>query len=90
MMSKAELVADIARKAEVSKKDAEAVLKVLKEIIILELAHGEEVQIEGLGTFRTKQRMTQEKGDLQAEGGALCSMRRIVVFEAEDCFRKLQ
>ncbi len=90
MMSRTELVADIAKKAEVSKKDAEAVLKVLREIIILELAHGEEVQVEGLGTFRTKLRTTGKKGDLYVERGSLYPTRRIVVFEADDCFRKLQ
>lgn len=90
MLSRTELVAVIAEKAEVSKKDAEAVLKVLKEIIIFELAHGGEVQVGGLGTFRTKLRTIGKKGDSYVEKELLCPTRRVVVFEADDRFRKLQ
>ena len=51
-MNKTELVAALAEKAEVSKKDAELVLHAVTE----ELAKGEKVQLVGFGTFEVSER----------------------------------
>ena len=52
-MTKAELVAAIAAKAEVSKKDVDAMLKALTEVVTDDLKAGGKVALPGLGTFET-------------------------------------
>ncbi len=55
-MNKTELVAAMAEKAEVSKKDAEAVLKAFTEVVAEELKKGEKIQLVGFGTFEVSER----------------------------------
>lgn len=55
-MNKAELVAAIAEKAELSKKDSEAALKAFTDVIAEELKKGEKVTLVGFGTFEVSQR----------------------------------
>lgn len=55
-MNKTELIAAIAAKADISKKDADAALTALTETIIDELKDGEKVQIVGFGTFECRTR----------------------------------
>ena len=55
-MNKAELVAVIAEKAGISKKDAEAALKAFTETVSEELAKGEKVTLIGFGTFEVSER----------------------------------
>ena len=55
-MNKTELVAAVAAKTELSKKDAEKALSAILETVTETLAAGEKVQLVGFGTFETKQR----------------------------------
>ena len=50
-MNKAELVAAMAEKTELSKKDAEAALKAFTDVVAEELKKGEKIQLVGFGTF---------------------------------------
>lgn len=63
-MTKVELVAAIAEKAEVSKKDADAVLKALTEVVTEDLKAGGKVQLPGLGTFETTE-VGERRGIIQ-------------------------
>ena len=55
-MNKAELVAAIADKTELSKKDAEAALKAFTDVVAEELKKGEKIQLVGFGTFEVSER----------------------------------
>ena len=55
-MNKAELVAAMAEKAGVSKKDAEASLKAFTGVVAEELKKGEKIQLVGFGTFEVSER----------------------------------
>ena len=55
-MNKAELVAAIAEKTELSKKDAEKALKAFTDVVAEELKKGEKIQLVGFGTFEVTQR----------------------------------
>ncbi len=55
-MNKAELVAAIADKASLSKKDAGAALEAFKDVVSEELKKGEKIQIIGFGTFEVSER----------------------------------
>lgn len=55
-MNKAELVAAMAEKTELSRKDTEAALKAFTDVIAEELKKGEKVQLVGFGTFEVSER----------------------------------
>ena len=55
-MNKSELVAALAQKAELSKKDAEKALSAFVEVVSETLKAGDKVQLVGFGTFEAKER----------------------------------
>lgn len=55
-MKKTELVAAVAEKAGISKKDAEAAVKAFTDVVAEELKKGEKVQLIGFGTFEVGER----------------------------------
>ena len=55
-MTKAELVEDVARAAELTKKDAERLVEIVFESIIETLNHGEKIELRGFGSFRVRER----------------------------------
>ncbi len=59
-MNKAELVAAIAAKTELSKKDTEKALKAFIDVVTDELNKGEKVQLVGFGTFEVVERKARE------------------------------
>ena len=59
-MNKTELVAAIAEKTELSKKDAEKALKAFTDVVAEELAKGEKIQLVGFGTFEVAERPARE------------------------------
>ena len=55
-MNKTELVAAIAAKTELSKKDSEKALKAFMEVVSEQLKKGEKIQLIGFGTFEVAKR----------------------------------
>lgn len=59
-MNKTELIAAVAEKAEISKKDAEKAVKAFTDVISDELVNGEKIQLVGFGTFEVAERPARE------------------------------
>ena len=59
-MDKTELVAAVAEQADISKKDAEKVLKAFVDVVTEEMKKGEKVQLVGFGTFEVSERAARE------------------------------
>ena len=59
-MNKAELVAAIAEKTDLSKKDSEKALKAFIDVVTEELTKGEKIQLVGFGTFEVAERSARE------------------------------
>jgi len=55
-MNKVELVAEIAKKAGISQKDAAAALKAFTDTVEAQLKKGKKVQLVGFGTFEVSKR----------------------------------
>ena len=55
-MTKAELVEEVARAAELNKRDAEVIVETVFDSIITALHKGEKVELRGFGSFRTRER----------------------------------
>ena len=59
-MNKTELIAAIAEKTELSRKDAEKALKAFTEVVDEEIKKGEKIQLVGFGTFEVSERAARE------------------------------
>ena len=59
-MNKTELIAAVAEKAEISKKDAEKAVKAFTDVVSEELSKGEKIQLAGFGTFEVSERPARE------------------------------
>ena len=59
-MNKAELIAAMAEKAELSKKDSEKALKASIDVVTEELVKCEKIQLVGFGTFEVSERPARE------------------------------
>ncbi len=55
-MNKATLIAKIAEKSELNKKQAEAALNAFTDTVVEAMKAGEKVQLMGFGTFEVKER----------------------------------
>ena len=59
-MNKTELIAAVAEKAEISKKDAEKAVKAFTDVVSEELVNGGKIQLVGFGTFEVSERAARE------------------------------
>lgn len=59
-MNKTELIAAVAAKADLSKKDAEKAVKAFTEVVAETLTKGDKVQVVGFGTFEVSERAARE------------------------------
>ena len=59
-MNKSELIAAVAAKADLSKKDAEAAVKAVIDSVSEALADGDKVALVGFGTFAVKERAARQ------------------------------
>ena len=59
-MNKTELIAAVAEKAEISKKDSEKALKAFIDVVTDELKNGEKIHIVGFVNFEVSERAARE------------------------------
>ena len=64
-MNKTELIAAVAEKAEISKKDSEKALKAFIDVVTEQLKAGDKVQVVGFGTFEVSERAAREGRNTQ-------------------------
>ena len=55
-MTKADLIDEISRLAEVTRKDSEVIVETIFDSIVRSLRAGDKIEIRGFGSFRTRQR----------------------------------
>ncbi len=55
-MTKADLIEDVARRTELSRKDSEVIVDTIFEGIVKSLRGGDKIEIRGFGSFRTRHR----------------------------------
>lgn len=87
-MNKGELVEAIASKADVTKKDADAILTAVLDTILETVANGEKVSLVGFGTFEVRDRQARE-GRNPATGAAIqIPATRVPAFSAGKQFKE--
>lgn len=58
-MTKAELIEEVSRVVEMSRKDSEVIVETIFDSIVRALRTGEKIEIRGFGSFRTRQRQAR-------------------------------
>lgn len=81
-MNKNELTAAVAERAEMSKKDADAAITAIVDVISESLRKGEKVQLLGFGTFEVRHRAARTGRNPQTKEPLPISESKIPVFKA--------
>ena len=55
-MTKADLIEEVARLVEVTRKDSEVIVETIFDSVVNSLRAGDKIEIRGFGSFRTRQR----------------------------------
>ncbi|GFH41740.1 DNA-binding protein HU [Lactococcus hodotermopsidis] len=82
MANKQELIAKVAEKSELSKKDAEKAVKAVFESVEEFLKAGEKVQLIGFGTFETRERAAREGRNPQTGESIKIAATTVPAFKA--------
>lgn len=86
-MNKAELIASVAEKAELTKKDAEKAVGALLTTVEDALADGDKVQLVGFGTFEIRQRAARKGRNPQTGEEINIAAAKVPVFKAGKALR---
>lgn len=81
-MNKAELIAAVAEKSELTKKDAEKAVNALVSVISDALANNERVQLVGFGTFEVRERAERKGRNPQTKEEIIIPASKAPVFKA--------
>ena len=88
-MNKTELVAAIADKAGVSKKDAEKALGAFVNVVGETLKKGDKIQLVGFGTFETRKRAAREGKNPQTGAKIKIAASTVPAFKAGKALKDL-
>ncbi len=58
-MTKAELIEEVSRVVEMTRKDSEIIVEAIFDSVVRSLKAGEKIEIRGFGSFRTRQRQAR-------------------------------
>ena len=86
-MNKTELIAAIAEKTNLTKKDSELALTAMVEAITEALAAGDKVQIIGFGSFEVKERAAREGHNPQTGEKIQIAASKNAVFSASKALK---
>ncbi|MCU0526525.1 MAG: HU family DNA-binding protein [Elainella sp. Prado103] len=88
-MNKGELVDAIAAKAEISKKDADAILTATMETIMEAVTSGDKVTLVGFGTFEPRKRAAREGRNPQTGAAIQIPETTVPAFSAGKQFKEM-
>lgn len=88
-MSKAELVAAIAEKTGLTKKDSEAAVNAFVETVTEQLKKGEKVQLIGFGTFEVSERAERVGRNPQTGAEMTIAASKVPKFKAGKALKEL-
>ncbi len=86
-MNKTELIAAVAAKASMSKKDADAALTAILGTIVDEIKKGEKVQLVGFGTFEARKRAARVGINPQTKAQIKIGATTVPAFKAGKAFK---
>ena len=86
-MKKSELIAAVAEKAAISKKDAEAAVTATFDTIVETIAAGDKIQIVGFGTFERRERNARVGVDPRKNEKIEIPASKVPAFKAGKAFK---
>jgi DNA-binding protein HU-beta len=87
-MNKGELIDQIAAKADVTKKDADAILSAMLDVILEAVAGGDKVTLVGFGTFEARDRQAREGRNPSTGEPIKIPATRVPAFSAGKLFKE--
>ena len=87
-MNKAELVELVSDRAELSKKDAEAAVDAVFDVIVAAVVKGEEVKLSGFGIFSKKARAAREGTNPSNQAKIQIPASNTVAFKVSKAFKE--
>lgn len=87
-MNKSELIASVAEKSELSKKDAEKAVAALLDTVVEAVATGEKVQLVGFGTFEQRTRNERTGCDPRTNKQIIIPASKVPAFKAGKAFKE--
>lgn len=87
-MNKSELVAAVAEKSGLTKKDAEKAVSSMIDVIVSSVANGEKVQVVGFGTFEQRQRNARTGCDPRTKQQIEIPASKVPAFKAGNAFKE--
>lgn len=88
-MNKTELIAAVAEKAGLSKKDAENAVSAMLDVVMESVALEEKVQIVGFGTFECRNRSARQGRDPRTNQTIEIPASKVPAFKAGKAFKDL-
>ena len=88
-MNKTELIAAVAEKAGISKKDADAAVNTTLDTIVEMVAAGDKVQLVGFGTFEPRERSAKTGKNPRTGESIEIPASKIPAFKAGKAFKDL-
>ena len=88
-MNKEELITEIAKKAKVSKKDANEILSATIDTIQKSIKKGNKVTLVGFGTFDLRQRKARTGRNPQTGATLKIAAKKVPVFSAGKAFKEM-
>lgn len=88
-MTKADLVDEVARNSDLSKKDAEVIVQTVLDSIVESLRSGKKVELRGFGSFRLRERASREGRNPKTGEKVLVPAKKVPYFKPGKELREL-
>ena len=75
-MTKADLIDEVSRLAELTRKDSEVIVETIFDSVVRSLRAGDKIEIRGFGSFRTRQRKPRMGRNPKTGERSKCRRRR--------------
>jgi integration host factor subunit beta len=77
-MTKADLIDEVSRLAELTRKDSEVIVETIFDSVVRSLRAGDKIEIRGFGSFRTRQRKSAWDAIRRPAKKSRCPPRRFL------------
>ena len=89
LMTKADLISEVSRTAELSKKDAENIVNVFLDRIVDALKEGEKIELRGFGSFKLRRRNSRVGRNPRTSEAVQVPAKKVPYFKPGKDLKKL-
>jgi len=89
LMTKADLIGEVSRNAELSKKDAENIVNVFLDRIVDALKDGEKIELRGFGSFKLRRRNSRVGRNPRTSEAVQVPAKKVPYFKPGKDLKKL-